>query len=235
MTSVLDFYDAQAASYDEVVSTPLGCEVRRAFWGLVDRFVSPDACVLDFGCGTGVDAEQYALSGRTVVAYDLSTSMLSRLRERCAAHIEAGRIVVVEGPIQRLYKAIEEAPPVSALTANFAVLNLLPDLSTISDLAQARLPSLEAVVVSVQNPFYIQDMRRAWWWAAARRLPRTGWIEYRDSPAPTRRYRTSRLLEAFEPTFRVRARLSPVRGRIRDRAPLNRLGHLLLMALTRRT
>ncbi|MDA1094438.1 MAG: class I SAM-dependent methyltransferase [Acidobacteria bacterium] len=153
MESVSDFYDRWGDRYDDEMSTPLAREVRRAFWGQLDRFAPAEARVLDFGCGTGVDAEHYALSGKTVVAYDVSASMLTRLRERCAAYVEAGRVVIVEGPIERLHAVLAGSPPVTALTASFAVLNLLPDLSPVADLVGRRLPSLQTIVVSVQNPF----------------------------------------------------------------------------------
>ena len=65
---------------------------RIAFLELVRHHVPPGATILDFGCGTGQDAQEYVRLGYRVVAYDNSPGMVAQMRVRCAAEIAAGTI-----------------------------------------------------------------------------------------------------------------------------------------------
>jgi ubiquinone/menaquinone biosynthesis C-methylase UbiE len=66
-----------AADYDARLSgNPHNALARRAFVELVARHVPTGSTLLDFGCGTGLDALDHAHSGYRVLAYDNSPGML---------------------------------------------------------------------------------------------------------------------------------------------------------------
>ena len=66
------FHDKLAAHYDSHLTRPQDLLARAAFQGLVSRHVPAGSTVLDFGCGTGIDALEYAQRGYRVLAYDNS-------------------------------------------------------------------------------------------------------------------------------------------------------------------
>ena len=232
MSEAREFYDQRAASYDAEMDEPRSHLLRRAFWGVVERYAPPDKPILDFGCGTGVDAARYVELGFRVLAFDVSLGMVDRLRERCVTECSSGEVVPVVG-----YEALREALPnfeeIGTLTANFAVLSHLADLNEFRRLVREELPALRAIVVSVQNPFFVRDVARGWWWRGLRRARGRGSVDYWDGETPTRRYLISRIGDAVGPGFALREQLSHVRGRIRGRFPLNRMGHMRILAFAR--
>ena len=65
------FYDALAVDYDRHLrSSPYNDLARLAFREIVQRNVPTGSTLLDFGCGTGLDALHYAQQGYRVLAYD---------------------------------------------------------------------------------------------------------------------------------------------------------------------
>src|SRR5260370_38351844 len=84
------FYDELAAHYDAHLTNPHDALARAAFQDLVARYVAAGSTLLDFGCGTGVDAIEYARRGYRVLAYDKSAGMVSELERRCRNERTAG-------------------------------------------------------------------------------------------------------------------------------------------------
>jgi ubiquinone/menaquinone biosynthesis C-methylase UbiE len=61
------FHDRLAPQYDaHLASSAYNTLAREAFVELVSRYVCPGSELLDFGCGTGIDALQYARKGYRV-------------------------------------------------------------------------------------------------------------------------------------------------------------------------
>jgi cyclopropane fatty-acyl-phospholipid synthase-like methyltransferase len=87
------FHDRLAAQSDShLAAAPTNALARTAFRELVTRNVPAGATVLDFGCGTGLDALAYARSGYRVLAYDNSPGMVAQCQRRCAAEIASGTV-----------------------------------------------------------------------------------------------------------------------------------------------
>ena len=57
------FHDELAGHYDSHLTRPQDVLARAAFQSLVFRHVPAGSTLLDFGCGTGIDALEYARKG----------------------------------------------------------------------------------------------------------------------------------------------------------------------------
>jgi len=78
MSTTSEFtFDKVALDYDRLwSSTPIGTHQRSAFWQTVDPLFAAGDCVLDLGCGTGVDALHLAAAGIQVYGIDASPQMI---------------------------------------------------------------------------------------------------------------------------------------------------------------
>ncbi len=195
------FYDGAAAGYDALVDgRDDNVAVRLSFCERVVSIAGPGGVILDFGCGTGTDAAWYAARGHRVIAYDVSPGMVDVLRARCINEIAAGRITPAVGPLAAMETALQGSPPVAAISANFAVLSHVRELKPLLQRLASHVKPEGALVASVLNPFYRQDMRHAWWWRSALRSVRTGAIELKGKVTSYRHF-VSAIREAAEPHF----------------------------------
>jgi SAM-dependent methyltransferase len=173
------FYDRMAPRYDAALTSSRNDRlVRRAFVSLVASHVAAGATLLDFGCGTGLDALDYAGRGYRVLAYDKSEGMLAELARRCAPEIAEGRIIP-GGHGSDLLKELDGWPRPHAVVANFGVLNMVRDLRELFELVGDRMDPPGWLIASVINPIGREELARAWWWRSA---AKAGWsrsFEYR--------------------------------------------------------
>jgi SAM-dependent methyltransferase len=161
------FYDELAAHYDAHLTGPNDVLARAAFQDLVARHVLPESTLLDFGCGTGVDALYYARSGYRVLAYDSSAGMVSELRRRCHNEIGAGAILPCSMDYVAFLNRWPDWPAPSAVVANFAVLNSIRDLQPLFETFAQRLAPPGWVIVSILNPIHWTKLRAPGWWLHA--------------------------------------------------------------------
>ena len=203
------FYDATARRYDADVDGQLANQtLRTAFRKCVSTTTSAGSLILDFGCGTGLDAAWYASRGHKVIAYDVSCGMVGVLRERCATEIAEGRITPIAGGLELLVEELERSGPVAVIAANFAVLNHVRDLHPLIAALSPHLAEDGVIVASVLNPFYVRDMMRAWWW---RGLPASIWTGAIKVVGEVTTYRhfMHRVRTMASPHFEHVTRLSP--------------------------
>lgn len=139
--------------------------VRDRFQELALSSLPPGASVLDFGAGTGIDAKAYAAKGHPTFVYEPSEANCGYLALHCREDIERKAIAIVNSPLDC---------KVHAVTANFAVLNHIPDQAALFDqLSQVVHPG-GFVLASMLNPYYLGDARYSWWRANLLNLLRHG-------------------------------------------------------------
>ena len=167
------FHDRSAAHYDaQLAVSPYNALARTAFQDLVLRYVAPGSTVLDFGCGTGIDALEYARRGYRVLAYDNSRGMVEELKRRCQAGIAAGEIAPYAMDYPSFPRSFEEWPAPHAVTANFAVLNSIRDPGPLFDLLARRLAPPGWMIASILNPLHWSKIKMPAWWRGVGRSPR---------------------------------------------------------------
>jgi len=120
-------FDSVAADYDG----PRGNNVliqrmRRALWNAVRDEVPPGSRLLDLGCGTGIDAAEFARRGYRVTATDWSPRMVERTRELAALAATRSRIDARHIGIQQLDRIEGEF---DGIYSNLGPLNCVPDLA----------------------------------------------------------------------------------------------------------
>jgi SAM-dependent methyltransferase len=120
--------------------------------------------VLDFGSGTGIDAEWYDQQGYRVLAFDSSEQMMARLRDRCRAGIDAGRIETRVAPFSRFEGILSQWPPPNALVANFAVLNMIEKPQRLFEMFASQAAAPSWLIVSIVNPTHWRYLKRVRWW-----------------------------------------------------------------------
>lgn len=149
---------------------------RTAFQQLVIRVAKAGAFLYDFGAGPGIDARFYAEQGFTVGAYEPDPAMCEYFTAYCADSIGAGRVALESGDYAAfLQRACTGAPHrVDLITANFAPLNLVPDLGELFRAFNALTHENGKVLASVLSPYYVGDLKYGWWWRNAGRLCTVG-------------------------------------------------------------
>ena len=166
------FYDQVAAHYDgQLGCSPYNHLARSAFQDLVARFVPTGSTLLDFGCGTGIDALHYARQGYRVLAYDNSPGMVAQLEIRCQQEILAGAVTAGAVDYPAFIDNFLEWPAPAAVVSNFAVLNSLRDLAPLFAAFAKRLSPPGWVIVSLLNPLHWGKVKMRGWWQDAWRRP----------------------------------------------------------------
>jgi SAM-dependent methyltransferase len=159
------FHDRLAAEYDRyLLGDPHNVLARTAFRDLVARYLPSGSTLLDFGCGTGLDAQHYAGRGYHVLAYDNSPGMIARLEQRCAADISSGQIQTCSVAFPSFPTRLPSWPAPQAIVANFAVLNSIRDLEPLFGHFRELLAPRGWLMVSVLNPLHWSKVRMPAWW-----------------------------------------------------------------------
>ena len=154
-----------AAEYDVHLSgNPYAVLARKAFVDLVGRHVPSGSTLLDFGCGTGLDALHYAHRGYRVLAYDNSPGMLAQLERRCQAEIASGVITPYSAGYSSFLDRFPQWPSPQAAVSNFGVLNSIPDLEPFFDTFAQRLAPPGWMIVSILNPIHWKELKTPRWW-----------------------------------------------------------------------
>lgn len=198
-------HDHLAHEYDQLITRNAhDLLARRTFRELVTRHVSPGSTLLDFGCGTGLDALYYSQQGYRVLAYDNSPGMIARLKQRAAAEIATGSITPISMEYPAFLKAVAGLPRFSAVVANFAVLNLVRAPQPLFGILAAELLPPGWLILCILNPIHWPKTKERGWWRDAFKNP-AGPRLYLPQPYSIYLHFESRLLRAAR-GFRLVAR-----------------------------
>jgi SAM-dependent methyltransferase len=206
------FYDRTAPVYDQAMEAPVARALRECFWARAEAELPAGARLFDFGAGSGLDAEHFAGRGYHVTAYEPSAGMLGLLRERCAAQVATGRVVPLGGSFGELEAALQGAARFDGVVCNFAVFSLLPQLNSVFRLFGRIVRPGGRCLVTIQNPWYLADMRRPAFWKALLRFPAAGVMRYPSESGFTTHHLPSQIRRAARPEFRPVAPKSRVGG-----------------------
>lgn len=197
-----EFYDRIADGYDQAMDTPESREVRVCFWRRAESLFPSNARLLDFGAGSGLDAEHFSGRGHAVVAYDNSPGMLEVMRRRCPARLADGGIVPIAGELSAVSGEIARLGPYDGVVSNFAVFSMVPRLDPVFRLLGRIVKPGGRVLVSIQNPWCRVDLGRRRFWTALARLPVHGVMRYTSrETGHTNRYLPLQLRRAARPEF----------------------------------
>jgi SAM-dependent methyltransferase len=166
------FHNEFAAQYDKhLTRSPYDVLARQAFVDLVARYVPVGSTLLDFGCGTGLDAQHYAQRGYRVLAYDNSPGMMAQLESRCADEIASGNIIPFSMDYSSFLDRFPRGRAPDAVVANFAVLNLIQDLEPLFDTLARHLAPPGWIIVSILNPVHWSKLKMPRRWRNVLRAP----------------------------------------------------------------
>ncbi|MBE1161895.1 class I SAM-dependent methyltransferase [Dyella acidiphila] len=123
-------FDSVAADYDGPRgNNELIQRMRQSLWDTVQRELPPGSRLLDLGCGTGIDAAEFAQRGYQVVASDWSPQMVARTRVRAEAGQLASRLSAVHVGIHQLDQLQGEF---DGMYSNFGPLNCAPEMGAVA-------------------------------------------------------------------------------------------------------
>jgi SAM-dependent methyltransferase len=188
-------YDASLAKH------PGNAWVRAAFQQTVRDTVEPGCLLLDFGCGTGTDAQWYVQQGYRVLAYDNAPGMMAELERRCAKEIAAGLVVPICTTYDRFPEALERAPRPQAVVSNFAVLNHIQNLGPLFSMLAESMEPRSPMIFSVLNPFFWRDIADPWWWLPLAQSVRTGVVSCVWNEVSSYRHSMASIARATRPHF----------------------------------
>jgi len=123
-------FDSVAADYDGPRgNNELIQRMRSTLWDTVAAQLPVGARLIDLGCGTGLDAHEFAQRGYRVLATDWSPQMVERTRQRAQDPALHGRLSVAHVGIQQLDRIDGEF---DGMYSNFGPLNCAPDLPAVA-------------------------------------------------------------------------------------------------------
>ena len=131
-------YQDTSQAFDSVAPVyegPLGNNVlvqqmRAVLWRTVERLAPAGGCLLDLGCGVGLDAVHFAQQGYRVTALDHAPEMVAQARQRA----EKARVTHQLTPLVLGIHELERLAPgqFDVIYSDLGALNCLPELKTVA-------------------------------------------------------------------------------------------------------
>nr|WP_266183165.1 class I SAM-dependent methyltransferase [Dyella humicola] len=123
-------FDSVAADYDGPRgNNELIQRMRVSLWETVLEHIPAGSSLLDLGCGTGIDAIEFARCGYQVAATDWSPQMVGRTKSRAAAAGLESQVTATHLGIHQLDKLQDEF---DGIYSNFGPFNCVPDMRSIA-------------------------------------------------------------------------------------------------------
>lgn len=123
-------FDSVAPDYDGPRgNNALIQRMRTTLWETVAAELPVGSRLVDLGCGTGLDAGEFARRGYSVLATDWSPAMVERTRHRAATQGLEARLTAAHVGIQQLDQL---DGTFDGMYSNFGPLNCAPDLPAVA-------------------------------------------------------------------------------------------------------
>src|SRR5690349_11034060 len=123
-------FDSVAADYDGPRgNNELIQRMRVSLWETVLEKIPAGSGLLDLGCGTGIDAIEFARCGYQVTATDWSPQMVGRTRSRAAVAGLESHVTAAHLGIHQLDQLQEQF---DGIYSNFGPLNCVPDMQSVA-------------------------------------------------------------------------------------------------------
>lgn len=153
---VRDEFDSVAAGYDESIDhQPIERYLKDRAADLLGRSLAGLDPLLEIGPGTGFHTLRLLADGHRVTAVDISSEMLSQLRQRAEAADLAGRLEVRLGRLSDLGRILEDVPDGAFRGAYsaFGAFNIEPTLRpAVRALARLIAPGGRLVIAALNRP-----------------------------------------------------------------------------------
>lgn len=175
--------------------------IRDAFQRAVLSHLKPGATILDFGAGSGIDCKTYVQLGHKVRAFDAASEMRDYLATYCRSEIEAGDVSVVDIDYPAFLGTSAPNGRVDAITANFAVLNLIPDHGPLFETFDRWLTPDGVILVNLLSPYYLGGASHWTWWRNLVRFILAGRYSMGAGSRRTDRFGLRALRRAAHPHF----------------------------------
>jgi SAM-dependent methyltransferase len=142
-------FDSVAADYDGPRgNNALIQRMRQTLWDTVTGELGSGSRLLDIGCGTGIDAAEFATRGYEVTATDWSPSMVARTQARADGASVSGRLRARHLGVQELGRLDGSF---DGIYSNFGPLNCAPDLEDVANQCARLLRPGGVMVFSVMG------------------------------------------------------------------------------------
>lgn len=177
----MENYNIIADQYDDMLATDDVATINRAkFRTLVTSYVPRDHLLVDFGGGTGMDAEFYAQQGYDVILYEPSHGMRRVAKDRVIKRGLSGKIEVSEDSFPDLLKMLSTLQRSVSIVSNFGPLNHLsiPD-TEIGQLAAVVSPH-GYFIHYILRPFYLGFIRKKSFMFGVRKILMNESVSIRD-------------------------------------------------------
>ena len=127
-----DAFDSVAVDYDGPRGNNLLIQdMRTEMWRWLDTTFAPRSCLIDIGCGTGLDAVRMAQRGHRVTATDWSPQMVQRTSDRAEREHLTGAVQPIAVGAHELHR-LDSTAMFDGAYSNLGALNCVPDLSDVS-------------------------------------------------------------------------------------------------------
>jgi SAM-dependent methyltransferase len=204
-----DAFDSVAADYDGPRgNNVLIQDMRTEMWRWMDASFAAGSRLIDFGCGTGLDAVRMARAGHFVTATDWSPQMVGRVRARADAEAVGERVSAVAMGAQELGR-LDGAGTYDGAYSDLGALNCVPDLRAVSRACGRLLGPGGTLVFTVIGRFCPWEIahylaRRRWSRAMVRFARGVVPVGMNQHTIWTRYYTPRELYRSFEPEFSLR-------------------------------
>jgi len=125
--------------------------MREVLWRAVHKLAPAGACLLDLGCGTGLDAVHFAGQGCRVTGIDLSPAMVAQTRLAAEAAGMSQRLSAANLGIQELEKLSGQT--FDCIYSDLGALNCVGELEVLAQHCAALLEPGGALVFSVMGRY----------------------------------------------------------------------------------